>query len=116
MVHIDRQHRHAMICRIAHNLRGRIKSHRLRIEQSAGKRRWIVAFEPAGDIDQMRKAGGMAFRKAIFAKTLDLIEAALRKVAVIAARHHTLDHHVLQLLNHAPAAESSHRFAQPIGL
>ena len=37
MVHIHRQHPHPVLRRIAHDLRGRIEAHRLRIEQTASK-------------------------------------------------------------------------------
>jgi len=59
----------------------------------------------------MRETGGVAFGKAVFAEPAYLVEAALGKVAVIAAANHPFDHHVLQFIHHAPAAESGHGLA-----
>jgi hypothetical protein len=42
-----------------------------------------MALEPARHIDQQRKAGGVAFGKAIFAEALDLAEAALGELALV---------------------------------
>ena len=58
----------------------------------------------------------MAFRKAIAAEALDLLEAALGEVALIAARHHALDHHGLELVDGADIAEGRHGAAQAVGL
>jgi hypothetical protein len=43
-----------------------------------------MALEPAGDIDQQREARRVAFGKAVFAEALDLAEAALGELALIA--------------------------------
>ncbi len=64
----------------------------------------------------MPEAGGVAFGETIFAETADLVEAALREFAVVAAFDHALDHHVLQFIDHAAAAEGRHRLAQPVRL
>ena len=58
----------------------------------------------------------MAFGKAVFAEALDLVEAALRKIRVIAARDHPPDHQLFQFLKVPPAAERGHRLAQSVGL
>ena len=58
----------------------------------------------------------MAFGKAVFAKALDLVEAARGKFGIIAARDHPPDHHLLQFVHHPPAAERGHRLAQAVGL
>ena len=115
-IHIDRQHRHPMLPGIADDLGRGVKAHRLRIEQRTGEGRRVMALQPRRDIDQQGKAGGVAFRKAIFAKALDLAEAASGKVRIIAARHHPPDHQVFQFMHHAAAAERRHRLAQPVGL
>lgn len=75
-----------------------------------------MAFEPARYINEMREAGGMAFGETVFAEAADLVEAALRKIAVVTAIDHPFDHHVLQFVDHATAAEGRHGLAQPIGL
>jgi hypothetical protein len=40
----------------------------------------IARLEPGGGIDQQRKARRVAFGKAVFAKALDLAEAALGEI------------------------------------
>ncbi len=58
----------------------------------------------------------MAFREAVFAEALDLAEAALGEVALVAARSHAFDHLVLERADGADAAEGSHGPAQSIRL
>ena len=65
VIHIDRQHRHPVVARIADDLRGGVKPHRLGIQQSGGKHCRVVAFDPGGGMDQMRKGLRMAFGKAV---------------------------------------------------
>jgi len=63
----------------------------------------------------MREACCVAFREAIFAEALDLVEAAHRKIGIVATRNHPPHHHILQLMHHAPAAKGCHCFSQPVG-
>ena len=116
LVDVDRAHLDAVILCIADDLRGRVKPHRLRVEQPAGEGGGVMAFEPARHIDEMRKARRMAFGKAIFAEAANLVEAALRKIGIVAARDHPPDHLVLQLVDHPARAERRHRLAQLVGL
>ncbi len=51
MIDVDRPCSAAMIAKTAHDLRGRIKSHRLRIQKRAIERVRKVTLEPAGDIN-----------------------------------------------------------------
>ena len=67
----------AVVARVAHQLRRRIEAHRLGVEDRRAEDVRIEGLEPAGGIDQQREGGGVAFRKAVFAKTFDLPEAAL---------------------------------------
>ena len=57
----------------------------------------------------------MTFREAVFAKALDLLEAAFGKGALIAAAHHAVDEFVFEEMNRAVVAEGRHGAAQPIG-
>ncbi len=116
MIDVDGQHQDAMLFGIADDLRGRVKSHWLRVEQGRGERRGIMAFQPARDIDQQGKARGMAFGKAVFAETLDLVEAAMRKFGIVAARDHVADHQILMRVDHPARSKSRHGLAQLIGL
>ena len=58
----------------------------------------------------------MAFRKTIFAKTFNLFEAALGKIALIATRHHAIDKAQPELMNNAGFAKGRHSAAQAVGL
>ena len=75
-----------------------------------------MAFDPGRDIDETGEARGVALGKAIFAKALDLVEAALGEVGRIAARCHAADHLLLQAVDGAAAAEGRHGAAQLVGL
>ena len=69
-----------MLARIAHNFGRRIKSHRLGIEQGRGKRGGMMLFDPGRNIDQQRKAGGMAFGKTVRAEAFDLLETGFGEI------------------------------------
>src|SRR5690606_40390141 len=60
-----------------------------------------VCSSDLGNIDQMRKACRMAFREAIFAETLDLVEAVFGKGPLIAAPDHAFDHLLLHRVDGA---------------
>jgi hypothetical protein len=69
-----------MFARVAHQLRRRVETHRLAVQQRRQEGVGVVALEPGADVDQQRKAGGMAFGEAVFAEALDLLEDALGEV------------------------------------
>ena len=112
VVHVDGQHLDAMLPRIADDLRRRIETHRLGIEQPARECRGIFPLQPARHVDEMREARGVAFGKAIFAETLDLVEAALGEVGIVASLDHPPDHLVLKHLDIPARTEGRHRLAQ----
>ena len=58
----------------------------------------------------------MALGKAVFAKALDLIEAALGKALVVTACDHARDHLFLKQMDSAAAPEGRQRLAQLIDL
>ena len=91
-IDVDLAHLDPMFARVAHELRGRVKAQRLRIEHRGEKHVGVAAFHPARGVDQQREARRMALGKAVFAKALDLPEAALGEFAVIALGDHALDH------------------------
>ena len=84
MIDIDRPHFDAVLAQVAHDLRRRVEAHRLRVEQRSREDVRIAALEPGRGIDQEREARGVAFREAVFAEALDLLEAALGEIARIA--------------------------------
>jgi hypothetical protein len=55
------------------------------------------------------EARGVAFGKAIFAESLDLVEATLCEVGVVAPPDHPPDHLVLQHFDVPARAEGRHR-------
>ncbi len=80
-----------MIPRVPHNLRRRIKTHRLTVQQRGRIHRRVIAFDPARRIHQQRKARRVRFRKTILAEPLESLEAPLRKLPRVAVLHHPLD-------------------------
>ena len=58
----------------------------------------------------------MGFGEAVVPEPLDLAEAALRKLRVVAARHHAPDHLLLQLAERAAPAEGGHGATQRVRL
>ena len=58
----------------------------------------------------------MAFGKAIFAKALDLLEAALGEVPSVSLADHAVDHALAVIADGAGALEGGHGAAQFIGL
>src|SRR5947199_10129707 len=66
----------AVFLGIAHDLRHRVKSHRLAVQQSRSEHIRITAFNPSRDIDENCEARRVAFRKTVVAEAFDLIEAA----------------------------------------
>ena len=115
MVDVDRAHVDAVLLGVAHDLGGRIETHRLAVEQRRREHVGIAAFHPRGGVNKKRKAGGMAFRKAVLAEPLDLAEAALGEVARIAASGHAFDELVAEIFDGADAAERCHGAAQLVG-
>src|SRR4029077_11770107 len=76
VVDIDRAHLDLVLARVADDLRRRVKPHRLAVEQGAGEDLGVETFDPARDVNEERKARGMALGKAIGPEAFDLIEAA----------------------------------------
>ncbi len=116
MIDVRRPHLDAVLARVAHDLRRRVEAHRLRVQQRGGEGVRIAAFQPGRGIDQQREAGGVAFREAVFAEALDLVEAALGEVARVAVRQHAVDHLALETADGADALEGGHGAAQFVGL
>src|SRR5690606_21632909 len=82
----DRADLDPMFARVGDDLRGRIKAHRLRVKQRRAEDVGMMMLHPAGSIGDLREACRVAFRKAIGAEPLDLLEGALGKVARISSR------------------------------
>ena len=115
-IDVDGADRHAVIGGVTHDLRRRVKTHRLRVQKRGGEGGRVVALDPGRDIDEAGEARGMALGKTVFAEPLDLVEAALGEIALIAAPDHALDHHALIFVHGAEMAERRHGAAQPVGV
>src|SRR3978361_623602 len=76
----------------------------------------MPALDPAAPIHQQREAVRMAFRKAVFAEALDLLEDALGKRLLVAARRHAVDDLVVILLQPARALPRRPRAPQTVRL
>src|SRR5215207_10213306 len=98
----------AMITSITHDLGRCIEAHGLRIQESRGKDRGIMTFEPGRHIDEMREARRMAFGKAIFTEALDLAKAALSEFRRIATLDHAPHHLLLEPADGGAVAEGGH--------
>ena len=105
-----------MLTRIAHNLRRRIKPHRLTVQQTAGKGRRIMALHPTRHIDQLGKTRRMALGKSVIPEPLDLVETPRGEFLVIAALGHPPNHLLLEQLNRPTRSKRRHRLAQLIRL
>ena len=115
MIDVDRAHVHAMLAQVAHDLRRRVKPHGLRIEQRRREHVRVAALEPRRSVDEQREARRVTFRKAVFAESLDLAEAALGEIARVIPRHHPFDHLGLEHADGAGALEGCHGAAQLVG-
>src|SRR5688572_5863077 len=116
VIDIDRSDLDAMLNGITHDLRWGIKTHGLAVEQCAGKHIRVVALEPARGINEEREGSRVAFGEAVFAKTLDLAEAAFGEFDVVAVLDHAGDELVAELGDLAGTAPGRHGPAELVGL
>ena len=115
-IDIGRANLDAVFACIAHDLRRRIKTHGLTVDQSRGEDCGVDAFDPCRDIDEMREARRMALRKAIGSEALDLLEAAHREILRIAVPQHAADEFRFEAMDVAGLSECRHRTAQTVRL
>ena len=80
-----------MFLRIANKLRRRVKTHRLTVEHRRDKHIRVMAFELGRRIDQVGKARGVAFRKAVTAKSFNLLPAILGKFRGVSICLHSFE-------------------------
>ena len=116
MVDVDIADLDAVILRVADKLRRRVKPHGLRIQDRGAEDVRIKGLEPAGGVDEQREGSSVAFGKAVFAKPLDLLEAALGEFPGIVLCDHALDHLVAINFELSIAPEGRHGPAKLVGL
>ena len=114
MQHVHRAHFDAVAARVLHQLRRGVKAHRLTIEHGGQVAGALVALEPATDVNQQRKTGGVTLRKAVFAKTFDLLEDGVGELLRVAARQHATDHAFVEFVHTTLAFPGRHRAAQAV--
>ena len=80
-----------MATRVLDELRRRVETHGLAVEQGAAECRRVVVLEPGRHIGKQGKAGGVGFGKAVIAEALDLFEELLGEISLVAALQHAPD-------------------------
>ena len=101
-----------MFPRVAHDLRRGVEPHRLAVQQRGRERARVVALDPGRGVDELREAGGVAFRKTVAAEPLDLAEHPGCELLLIATPHHAL-HQLVAIFRHPPGhLEGGHGAAQ----
>jgi hypothetical protein len=113
---VDRPDLHAVVHRIAHDLRRRVEAERLRVEQCGAERGRLVALQPRRHVHQQSEARRVALRKTVFAEALDLLVDLLGVLGGVAARQHAADQLVAERPDAALALPRGHRAPQLVGL
>ena len=116
MVDVERQNLDTVAARVLHQLAGAIKAQGLAVEHGSQKASGFMALEPAAHVHQQRKTGGVALRKAVFAKAFDLLKKAIGKLLRVAIGHHRAHQSIVKMLHAALAFPGSHGAAQAVGL
>ena len=116
VAHVHRPYGHAVAAGILQQAAGRIEAHRLGIEQRTSERGRLVALEPAAHVGDQRKRAGVAFRKAIVGKSLQLLEDPLGKRQGVAAFLHAVHQALAVDLQITVTAPGRHRTPQMVSL
>ena len=103
-----------MLPRIAHDLRRRVKTHRLGIEQSSAEDIRVMAFHEGRGIGDDGKAVGMAFRKTVGTEALELFAHAFSEIARMIVLNHAFDQFLTKLIDPSGLLEGRHGTAQLI--
>ena len=97
-----------MLPGIANQLRRLVKAHGLAVDQGRAKGVGPAPLHPGRGIDQQGEADGVALGKSIGAETLDLMEAILDELLVIALGPHAGDELLFVFPDIAVVAEGRH--------
>ncbi len=110
-LHIDGSYFDTMLSRIAHELRRRIETHRLTVEQCAGKRRGFVMLQPGGVVRQESEARTVTFRKAVLAEPHHLLVETLCEVVAVVSRAHPIQQLFPEMFESSGSLPRTHRAA-----
>jgi len=72
--HVETAHFDAMSLGVLHELARTVEAQRLRVQHGGEELCRVVVLDPARRINQQREAGCVAFRKAVLAEAMDLLE------------------------------------------
>src|SRR5712671_7787108 len=102
--------------RVLHELRRRVETHRLAVQERSEKRRRLVALEPGGNVSDQREARRVRFRKAVFPETENLAVNALGEFPSVVSFQHSVYQRRAKALDVAVAPPGGHGSAQLVGL
>ncbi len=104
-----------MFARVADDLGGGVKAHRLGVEQGRAEDVGVVAFQPGRGVGDLGEARRVAFGEAIAAKALDLLDQPLGEILADAVGAHPFDQRIAEFADAAGHLEGRHRAAEPVG-
>ena len=109
-------HLHPVLPGVPHQLGGRVEAHGLGVDQGGAEGVGPAPFHPGRGVDQQGEADGVALGEAVGAEPLDLAEAALGEVRVVAPPGHALQEAAAVFADAPQVAEGGHGPAQAVGV
>ena len=113
---VDGPHLHPVLAGVPHQLGGLVEAHGLGVEQGRAEGVGPAPLHPGRGVDQEGEADGVALGEAVGAEPLDLAEAALGEVRIVAPPGHALQEAAAILADAAQVAEGGHGPAQAVGV
>ena len=109
-------HLHPVLPGVPHQLGGRVEAHGLGVDQGRAEGVGPAPLHPGRGVDQQGEADGVALGEAVGAEPLDLAEAALGEVRVVAPPGHALQEAAAIFTDAPQVAEGGHGPAQAVGV
>ena len=91
VVDIQWQNFHIVALGVVHQLRGRVKTHGLAVEQAAVKGGRVVALDPCREVREQAETGRVGLREAIGTEAFHLLEKLLRQAVLVTVGKHAVD-------------------------
>ncbi len=113
---VHRPHHDPVRAGVTHELGRCVETHRQAVEERGQERIGMMALDPCADEHQLREAGRVTLRKAIFAETLNLLEDGLGVLRIVVAGHHAADQLLPERLQSALALPGRHPASQRVCL